>query len=88
MTSATTVASPDVDPLATPRSTAHLLESLGRDLRLDHYLSGRFNREQLVVLPQDVPNAGDRRAVADRAVASGVVVVLEPVWQRLGPMGR
>jgi hypothetical protein len=59
MTSATTVASPDVDPLATPRSTAHLLESLGRDLRLDHYLSGRFNREQLVawaaLYPEEIP---------------------------------
>jgi hypothetical protein len=48
----------------------------------------RFRREYgLDVLPQDVPNATDRGPVADRAVASGVVVVLEPVWQGLGPMG-
>jgi hypothetical protein len=43
---------------------------------------------KLDVLPQDVPNAGDRWAVADRAVASAVVVVVEPVWQCLCPMGR
>lgn len=41
---------------------------------------------RLVVLPQDVPNATDRGPIADRAVASGVVVVVEPVWQRLGAM--
>lgn len=40
----------------------------------------------LGVLPQDVPNATDRGPIADRAVASGVVVVVEPVWQRLGAM--
>jgi len=37
----------------------------------------------LVVLPTDVVNAADRWLVSDRAVRSPVVVVVEPVWQRL-----
>jgi hypothetical protein len=41
-------------------------------------------RQRLAVVPQDVVNAGDWWPVADPAVASAGVVVLEPVWQR-GP---
>ena len=43
-------------------------------------------KNDLAVLPQDVPNAAEGRAIADRAVASGVVVVLEPVWQGSCPV--
>jgi hypothetical protein len=37
----------------------------------------------LAVLPTDVVNAADGRPVADCAVRSSRVVVVEPVWQRL-----
>ena len=42
--------------------------------------SGMLAFDSLAVLPQDVPNATDRRPVAE-SCASGVVVVVEPVWQ-------
>lgn len=42
--------------------------------------------EALAVVPQDIPNATDGRAVPDRAVASIVVVVVEPVWQGSRPV--
>jgi hypothetical protein len=55
MTSPTAVATPTPGP----RSTADLLERLGAHRRLDHYLSGRFTREQLSVwaalYPEEVP---------------------------------
>ena len=41
----------------------------------------------LGVLPQDVVNAADWCPVADPAVASARVVVLEPVWQRGATVG-
>src|SRR5713226_6074469 len=40
----------------------------------------------LAVLPTDVVNAADGWPVAERAVGSAGVVVLEPVWQRLGAL--
>ena len=38
---------------------------------------------RLDVLPTDVPNAADRWVAFQRAVRSRLVVVVEPVWQRL-----
>jgi ATP/maltotriose-dependent transcriptional regulator MalT len=40
----------------------------------------------LGVVPGDLPNAVDGRAVAERAVGAPLVVVAHPVWQR-GPTG-
>ena len=40
----------------------------------------------LDVVPGDLPNAVDGRAVAERAVGASLVVVAHPVWQR-GPTG-
>jgi hypothetical protein len=40
-------------------------------------------RRGLAVLPMDVVNAADRGSGAGRVVWSPVVVLVEPVWQRL-----
>jgi RHS repeat-associated protein len=40
-------------------------------------------RSGLAVLPDDVVNSGEGRAVADGAVVASRVVVLQPVWQGL-----
>src|SRR5437870_1563542 len=42
----------------------------------------RLGEALLTVLPTEVVNATDRGSPSERAVGSGAVVVVEPVWQR------
>jgi catechol 2,3-dioxygenase-like lactoylglutathione lyase family enzyme len=44
---------------------------------------GRVELSGLAVEPEDVPNAFAGRSVGERCVGAALVVVVDPVWQRL-----